>query len=324
MYSFSDLQNLVEKSFGQLQLPNEPRDLYEPISYTISLGGKRIRPVLCLMATNLFSDIVDKAMKPAMGLELFHNFTLIHDDIMDKAEVRRGKPTVYRKWNTNVAILSGDAACILAYKYLVQTDATALPEILKVFNTTALEVCDGQQFDMEYERLPFVTEEDYLRMIELKTSVLLAGSAKIGALIGGATMPDADRLYNFGRYIGLAFQLQDDLLDTYGDSKIFGKAIGGDILANKKTFLMINAVKLARGESLAKLQKLLKDADIAPEDKIMGVKEVFDEVGVREIVEAKISGYFEMALAELAKITVREERKATLLQFTEELMKRNR
>lgn len=324
MYSFSDLQAIVEKSFGQLQFPNEPQNLYEPISYTISLGGKRIRPVLCLMSANLFSDIVDKAVKPALGLEIFHNFTLIHDDIMDKAEVRRGKPTVYRKWNTNVAILSGDAACILAYKYIAQTDAAALPEVLRVFTATALEVCDGQQFDMEYERLPFVTEEDYLRMIELKTSVLLAGAAKIGALIGGASMVDADRMYSFGRYLGLAFQLQDDLLDTYGDPKTFGKAIGGDILANKKTFLMINALKLAGKDNLAKLHQLMKSADVAPEDKVAQVKQVFDEVGVRKIAEDKISYYFDLALAELGKISVREERKEVLQHFAQKLMGRNR
>ncbi len=324
MYSFTDLQAIVEKSLVQLQLPSEPQNLYDPISYTISLGGKRIRPVLCLMSANLFSDIVDKAVKPALALEIFHNFTLIHDDIMDKAEVRRGKPTVYRKWNTNVAILSGDAACILAYKYLVQTDAAILPEVLKVFTTTALEVCDGQQLDMEFEHLPFVTEEDYLRMIELKTSVLLAGAAKIGALIGGASMVDADRIYNFGRYLGLAFQLQDDLLDTYGDPKVFGKAIGGDILANKKTFLMINALKLAGKESLAKLHLMMKAADVLPEVKIAQVKQVFDEVGVRTIAEDKIAHYYGLALAELGKVTVREERKSVLLHFAEKLMGRNR
>lgn len=324
MYSFNELQAIVEKSFGQLQLPNEPKNLYEPISYTISLGGKRIRPVLCLMSANLFSDIIDKAVNPALGIEIFHNFTLIHDDIMDKAEVRRGKPTVYRKWNTNVAILSGDAACILAYKYLVQTDAVVLSEVLKVFSATALEVCDGQQFDMEYERLSVVTEEDYLRMIELKTSVLLAGAAKIGALIGGASMADADRLYNFGRYLGLAFQLQDDLLDTYGDPKVFGKAIGGDILANKKTFLMITALKLAAKENLAKLQQLMKDSELAPEEKIEGVKQVFEEVGVKGIAENKINYYFDLALAELSKISVREERKEVLQHFAQKLMGRNR
>lgn len=324
MYSFNDLQAIVEKSFGELQLPKEPRDLYEPISYTISLGGKRIRPVLCLMASNVFSDIIDKAVKPAMALEIFHNFTLIHDDIMDKAEVRRGKPTVYRKWNTNVAILSGDAACIVAYKYLVQTEPTILPEILKVFNTTALEVCDGQQFDMEYEKLPFVTEDDYLRMIELKTSVLLAGAAKIGALIGGASAGDAEKLYNFGKYLGLAFQLQDDLLDSFGDPKVFGKAIGGDIIANKKTFLMINATKLAKGETLSKLQKLVKEPTDTPEEKVEGVKQIYRELGIKELTEDRINHYYNLALAELVKLSVREERKEMLLGFAEGLMKRDR
>lgn len=324
MYSFSDLQAIVERSFGQLQLPTDPKNLYDPISYTVSLGGKRIRPLLCLMSANLFSDIVDKAVNPALGLEIFHNFTLIHDDIMDNAEVRRGKPTVYRKWSPNVAILSGDAACILAYKYLVQTDVAVLPEVLRVFNTTALEVCDGQQLDMEYEHLSVVTEEDYIRMIELKTSVLLAGAAKIGAVVAGASVTDADRIYNFGRYLGLAFQLQDDLLDTYGDPKVFGKAIGGDILANKKTFLMVVTLRLASKDSLAKLQQLLKTTDAVPEEKIAAVKAIYDEVGVRHIAEERVSHYYEQALAELDRITVRDERKAVLRQFAEKLMGRDR
>lgn len=322
MYSLNDLQAIVEKSFGELQLPIEPRNLYEPISYTLSLGGKRVRPILCLMSANLFSDIVDKAVKPAIALEIFHNFTLIHDDIMDNADVRRGKPTVHKKWNPNVAILSGDAAIIVAYKYVAQTDPVLLPEILKVFNATALEVCDGQQFDMEYEKLPVVTEDDYLRMIELKTSVLLAAAAKIGAILGGASLQDAERLYNFGRNLGLAFQLQDDLLDTYGDPKVFGKAIGGDIISNKKTFLMINALKLATQPSQVALQKILKNEAIAPEEKIASVKAIYDEVGVKEITEKKIDFYYKLALAEIAKISVREERKEAILSYAEKIMGR--
>lgn len=322
MYSLNDLQAIVEKSFGELQLPIEPRNLYDPISYTLSLGGKRVRPILCLMSTNLFSDIVDKAVKPAIALEIFHNFTLIHDDIMDNADVRRGKPTVHKKWNPNVAILSGDAAIIVAYKYVAQTDPMLLPEILKVFNATALEVCDGQQFDMEYEKLPVVTEDDYLRMIELKTSVLLAAAAKIGAILGGASLQDAERLYNFGRNLGLAFQLQDDLLDTYGDPKVFGKAIGGDIISNKKTFLMINALKLATQPFQVALQKLLKNEEIAPEEKIALVKAIYDEVGVKEITQKKIDFYYKLALAEIAKISVREERKEAILSYAEKIMGR--
>lgn len=322
MYTLNDLQAIVEKSFGELQLPTEPRNLYEPISYTLSLGGKRVRPILCLMAANLFSDIVDKAVKPAMAIELFHNFTLIHDDIMDKADVRRGKPTVHRKWNTNVAILSGDAAMIVAYKYVAQTDPLLLPEVLKVFNATALEVCDGQQYDMEYEKLPVVTEDDYLHMIELKTSVLLAAAAKIGAILGGASSQDAERLYSFGRYLGLAFQLQDDLLDTYGDPKVFGKAIGGDILANKKTFLMINALRSASSSSHAVLLSLLKSSEISNEEKINGVKAIFDEVGVKEAAEQKIEFYYKQALAEISKVSVRDERKEVLTTYAEKIMGR--
>lgn len=324
MYTVNDLQAIVEKSFVELQLPLEPKNLYEPISYTLSLGGKRVRPLLCLMAANLFSDIVDKAVKPAVALEIFHNFTLIHDDIMDNAEVRRGKPTVYRKWSPNVAVLSGDAALIVAYKYLSHTDASILPEVLKVFNKTALEVCEGQQYDMEFEKLPVITEEDYLKMIELKTAVLLAASAKIGAVVGGASLPDADRLYAFGKNLGIAFQIQDDLLDTFGDSKVFGKAVGGDIVANKKTFLMINALKMANPKQQAELQRLIREKDMVEADKIAAVKAIYEEVGVRDLAEQRIGSYISTAIAELEKVGVREERKQELLELANRLVGRKK
>lgn len=322
MYRFNDLQAIIERSFVELQLPSEPRSLYEPISYTLSLGGKRIRPILCLMSANLFSDIIDKAVKPAMALEIFHNFTLIHDDIMDNADVRRGKPTVFKKWNTNVAILSGDAALIVAYKYLSQTEGQYLPEVLKVFNNTALQVCDGQQFDMDFEKLHVVTEDDYLKMIELKTSVLLAAATKIGAICGGAPMADAEHLYSFGKYLGIAFQLQDDLLDTYGDPKVFGKAIGGDIIENKKTFLMINALKLASPASQATLQGLIKNSEMERDEKIAAVKAIFDEANVKEITERKVNEYYEKAKAELEKVAVRSERKEALYKLADKVMGR--
>jgi Geranylgeranyl pyrophosphate synthase len=322
MYRFNDLQAIIERSFVELQLPSEPRSLYEPISYTLSLGGKRIRPILCLMSANLFSDIIDKAVKPAMALEIFHNFTLIHDDIMDNADVRRGKPTVFKKWNTNVAILSGDAALIVAYKYLSQTEGQYLPEVLKVFNNTALQVCDGQQFDMDFEKLHVVTEDDYLKMIELKTSVLLAAATKIGAICGGAPMADAEHLYSFGKYLGVAFQLQDDLLDTYGDPKVFGKAIGGDIIENKKTFLMINALKLASPASQATLQGLIKNSEMERDEKIAAVKAIFDEANVKEITERKVNEYYEKAKAELEKVAVRPERKEALYKLADKVMGR--
>ncbi len=324
MYKINDLQAIVEKSFGELQLPLEPKNLYEPITYTLSLGGKRIRPLLCLMATNLFSDIIDKAVKPAVALEIFHNFTLIHDDIMDGAEVRRGKPTVYKKWNANVGILSGDAALIVAYKYLEQVDAAILPEVFKLFNKTALEVCDGQQYDMEFERLSVVTEADYLKMIELKTSVLLAAAAKVGAILGGAPQKDAEHLYNFGKNLGLAFQIQDDLLDTFGDQKVFGKAIGGDIVANKKTFLLINALKKATPKQGAELNAALKYTTISNDEKIATVKALYEEIGVREVTEARITTYFDTALQELGKVNVRDERKQELNSLLSKLIGRNK
>lgn len=322
MYNYNDLQAIVEKSFIELQLPSEPRNLYDPIKYTISLGGKRLRPILCLMAANLFSDVIDKALKPAIALEIFHNFTLIHDDIMDNAEVRRGKPTVYRKWNSNVAILSGDAAMIVAYKHVAQTDPLYLLEILKVFNKTALEVCDGQQYDMEFEKQTIVTEVDYLKMIELKTSVLIGAAAKIGAITGGASLPDADKLYNFGKNLGMAFQLQDDLLDTFGDPKLFGKAIGGDIIENKKTLLLIAAQKNSSPENQAQLVKLMKDSEMDKEKKIAAVKAIYTDAGVQDIVEQKITSYYSAALEELGKIQVREERKEMLLMLAQKVMGR--
>lgn len=322
MYNYNDLQAIVEKSFIELQLPSEPRNLYDPIKYTISLGGKRLRPILCLMAANLFSDVIDKALKPAIALEIFHNFTLIHDDIMDNAEVRRGKPTVYRKWNSNVAILSGDAAMIVAYKHVAQTDPLYLLEILKVFNKTALEVCDGQQYDMEFEKQTIVTEVDYLKMIELKTSVLIGAAAKIGAITGGASLPDADKLYNFGKNLGMAFQLQDDLLDTFGDPKLFGKAIGGDIIENKKTLLLIAAQKNSSPENQAQLVKLMKDSEMDKEKKIAAVKAIYTDAGVQNIVEQKITSYYSAALEELGKIQVREERKEMLLMLAQKVMGR--
>jgi geranylgeranyl diphosphate synthase, type II len=236
MYSFSQLVDLTDKGINSLTFPETPIRLYDPIRYTLASGGKRIRPVLVLAACNVYSNSIDKALHPALAIELFHNFTLIHDDIMDHAPLRRNQPTVFAKWGQDVAILSGDALNILAYQLLSKTDKEYLIQVLNVFNTIALGVCDGQQLDMDFETTQYVTQEEYITMIDLKTSILLKGALQIGGIIGGASHSDITNLGEFGRNLGLAFQLQDDLLDAYGDSNSFGKKIGGDIVANKKLF----------------------------------------------------------------------------------------
>ncbi|MGM0408217.1 MAG: polyprenyl synthetase family protein, partial [Bacteroidota bacterium] len=283
MYTLKDFQQIINHLIAKEKIIKEPQALYEPINYTLESGGKRIRPALVLLACNLFSDDIQKAIKPAIGLEIFHNFTLLHDDIMDQADIRRGIPAVHKKWDENTAILSGDAMLIKAYDYFFDIESPNFRKILKVFNQTALEVCEGQQYDMEFENRDDVTENEYLRMIELKTSVLLAAGLKIGALIGNADESDADLLYHYGRNIGLAFQLQDDLLDVYGDEKVFGKQIGGDIVSNKKTFLLIKTKQLAEKDELESLQYWLKYQSAERDEKISAVTAIYDKLKIKEI-----------------------------------------
>ncbi|MDA3954548.1 MAG: polyprenyl synthetase family protein [Bacteroidales bacterium] len=323
MYSISKLQEKVNDFISKDNIGREPFSLYDPINYTLKSGGKRIRPVLVLMACNLFSDDIENAIKPAIGLEIFHNFTLLHDDIMDHAEIRRGNPTVHKKWNENTAILSGDAMFIKAYEYFLDCESPNFKEILKVFNITALEVCEGQQYDMEFEERDNVTEQEYLRMIELKTSVLLAAALKIGALIGGANVKDANLLYEFGRNIGLAFQLQDDFLDVYGDTEVFGKQIGGDIAANKKTFMLIKAQELAQGNNKTQLNDLLRSKDISREKKVKAVTEVYNSLQIKEIVQKKIQELNKKALDYLNKVSVLEDKKSELKKLASKLITRD-
>ncbi|MFO8022655.1 MAG: polyprenyl synthetase family protein [Perlabentimonas sp.] len=324
MYTTNQLVEIIDKGIKNLAVPEEPSRLYEPIKYTVSSGGKRIRPVLVLAATNLFSDSIDKALSPALAIELFHNFTLIHDDIMDDAPLRRNQPTVYSKWGSNVAILSGDALNILAYQLLSKTDKEYLGKVLNIFNSIALGVCDGQQLDMDFESAQYVTEEEYIGMIEQKTSILLKGALQIGGVIGGASNADVINLGEFGRNLGLAFQLQDDLLDAYGDEKSFGKKIGGDILANKKTFLTIKAFSLAKGNSLEMLSGYFKAQNIEPNKKINGVLNIYNEVGVKGIAESKIEEFYQNALNAMEKINVLPEKKETLIEIAQAIMKRDR
>lgn len=323
MYSSNQLIELIDKGIISLNIPETPNRLYDPIRYTLASGGKRIRPVLVLAACNVFTNSIDKAMYPALAIELFHNFTLIHDDIMDHAPLRRNQPTVYSKWGQDVAILSGDALNILAYQLLSKTDNEHLPQVLKVFNSIALGVCDGQQMDMDFETTQYVTQEEYLTMIELKTSILLMGALQIGGIIGDASQSDIKLLGEFGKNLGLAFQLQDDLLDVYGEFNSFGKKIGGDIVANKKTFLTIKAFSLAKGNSLELLNGYFKAQNIDPESKIQGVINIYNECNIKEFTLEKINEYYENAKNALNKISTKPERKEVLFELAEKIMHRN-
>lgn len=320
MLSFKEIQEKIEREIGQLEFDCPPKSLYEPITYILSLGGKRIRPALVLMAYNLYREDVEKAIRPAIGLEVFHNFTLLHDDLMDQADKRRNKPTVHKVWNANTAILSGDAMLIAAYQLIGETAPEHLKEVLDLFTRTALEICGGQQYDMEFESRMDVTEEEYLEMIRLKTAVLLACSLKTGAILGGASREDAENLYRFGINIGLAFQLQDDLLDVYGDTKTFGKNIGGDILCNKKTFLLINALRRAEGEQKAQLEHWMARKDFEAAEKIAAVTNIYNVLGLKELSEAKMQTYYAEGMKNLAALSVSEERLAVLKEVTSRLM----
>ena len=322
MYTLKELQELINKSISDQKIGRDPFTLYDPINYTLNAGGKRIRPALVLLACNLFSDNIKQAINPAIGIEIFHNFTLLHDDIMDHADIRRGNPTVHKKWNENTAILSGDAMFIKAYEYFLDCESPKFREVLKVFNQTALEVCEGQQYDMEFENRDDVTEKEYLRMIELKTSVLLAGALKIGALIGGANEKDANLLYEFGRNIGLAFQLQDDYLDVYGDVAIFGKQIGGDIVANKKTFLLIKALELAKENNLENLQNLLSENNIDREQKVSAVTQFYNDLDIKKTTRDRVIKLNNRALEYLNQVDVEDDKKSELKKLTKKLLNR--
>ncbi|MFO7843548.1 MAG: polyprenyl synthetase family protein [Bacteroidales bacterium] len=323
MYTLKDFQQIINTSIAREQVEKEPQALYDPINYTLKSGGKRIRPALVLLAYSLFSDDIQKAIKPAIGLEIFHNFTLLHDDIMDHAEIRRGIPAVHKKWDENTAILSGDAMLIKAYDYFLDMDSPNFRKILQVFNQTALEVCEGQQYDMEFEKRMDVTEKEYIRMIELKTSVLLAGALKIGALLGDADEHDANLLYEFGRNIGLAFQLQDDFLDVYGDERVFGKQIGGDIVSNKKTFLLIKAKELAGDEDLQRLEHWLQKKPVDRDEKIKAVTSIYDNLRIKEITKEKILGLTQKALNLLDEVKVDNAKKIELKNLAGKLINRN-
>ena len=322
MHSIKELQQIIEDAVGKTSYPAEPKELYEPFSYLMSLGGKRLRPALVLMATDLFGGNIEQAVSPALAIELFHNFTLMHDDIMDKAPLRRGKPTVHAKWNESVAILSGDVMFVKAYKMMIQVKPNILTEVLDIFNLTAVGVCEGQQIDMNFENRDQVSIEEYLEMIRLKTAVLLAGALKIGALIGEASAEDATHLYDFGENLGLAFQLQDDILDVYGDPEKFGKQVGGDIISNKKTYLLIKALALAKGDIAKELNYWLSIKDFNPEEKVIAVRKIYDSLNIKEISEEIMHNYARKAIKVFDLIDTPAENKKTLMEFAELLVGR--
>ena len=322
LYTFPQLLDKVNGHIETLDYAHEPMHLYEPVKYILSLGGKRIRPAMMLMAYNMYRDDVEQILDPALALEIYHNFTLLHDDLMDNADVRRGKPTVHKRWDANTAILSGDVMLSLADVYMSHVDDVHFREVMATFHRTSIEIAEGQQYDMDFESRNDVAEDEYIEMIRLKTSVLLACALKIGAILAGASSEDADNLYKFGEQIGLAFQLQDDLLDVYGDPKVFGKAVGGDITCNKKTYMLINAFQRANDNQRAELERWVTAKDFNRNEKVAAVTDIYNQIGIRQICEEKINYYFEESKKYLAKVNVADERKQILRQYTAEMMKR--
>ena len=324
MYTLNSCLEIINGELEQLKdHKKEPAELYEPIYYILSLGGKRIRPVLTLMACNLFTDDLTQAIKPALAIEVFHNFTLVHDDIMDNAALRRNQVTIHEKWNSNVAILSGDAMQIYAYQLLCETDMPLLKKLIDIYNSTALEVCEGQQYDMNFATFEKVTLPQYIRMIELKTSVLLAASLKIGATCANASEKDSKNLYEFGRNLGLAFQIQDDYLDVYADQEIFGKTVGGDIAENKKTYLLIKALEMANPKQAKVLTHAMTNQLPEPE-KVEMVKNIFDELNIASIARNEIQRFSDLSFCFLDLVEVDKDRKTGLRDLANDLINRDR
>ena len=326
MYTLLEIASVIDKSVSALDFKGEPKELYSPIEYMLSIGGKRIRPRLSLMAYNLFSDKIEKhILNPAMALEIFHGFTLIHDDIMDKADIRRGQATVHKKWNDNIAILSGDVMSIKSYQYIASAPSSKLPQVLELFSKTAAQVCEGQQIDMNYEDLAFITINDYLEMIGLKTAVLIACSAKMGALIAGANSKLADSLYNYGYQLGMAFQIQDDYLDVYGVSSIFGKKIGGDIVNNKKSWLLVECFRSCTEKSDKELlDKIMKMGEDRAEEKIELMSTLYEKLNIKEKAENEIALYHKKAIEAISSVDFEEEQIARLNDFASELINRRK
>jgi geranylgeranyl diphosphate synthase type II len=322
MTTTEHLLQTLQTEIDQTSYGESPAELYEPIRYIMALGGKRFRPLLTLLAASLYTDDWKKALKPAIAVEVFHNFTLMHDDIMDRAPLRRGKPTVHEKWNANTAILSGDVMLIRAYDLLIDTKQEDLKLVLSRFNQTAAEVCEGQQLDMNFETRWNVTEEEYLDMIRLKTSVLLGFALELGGIIGGASQEATQLLYEAGESMGIGFQLKDDLLDVYGDPAKFGKQVGGDIIANKKTFLLIEALAKAEGDTASALNRWIAAENFDKEEKVTEVRGIYDTLDIRSLTEHKINDYFAKGISCLERLPIEESRKKPLLEFVHQLVQR--
>jgi geranylgeranyl diphosphate synthase type II len=323
MHSISEYQEVVSAHFNALVVEKEPKNLYQPIQYILGLGGKRMRPVLTLMAAEIFDCDYKKALQAATAVEVFHNFSLIHDDIMDDAPLRRGKKTVHEKWNINTGILSGDAMLILAYQYFEEYEPTVFRALAKLFSKTALEVCEGQQYDVDFETRDDVTIPEYLKMIQYKTAVLVGAAMKMGAIVAETSQENTDLIYDFGLNLGIAFQLQDDFLDAFGNPDTFGKQIGGDIIENKKTFLYLKALEFGEKEDKEQLMHLFSIQPTDNSDKIETVKTVFNESGASNATQEAIKEYTQKAFETLQKMEISEEKKRILYVFGEKLMNRN-
>ena len=322
MYTSEELLKKVNEALDNVVYDRKPASLYDPIKYVLSIGGKRVRPVLTMLSYNLYKDDPLSIMPQALGLETYHNFTLLHDDLMDHADMRRGHETVHKKWDANRAILSGDTMLLQAFERVEDCDPTKLPAVFKVFIQTTLEIGEGQQLDVEFENRNDVTEDEYIEMIRLKTSVLLACACKVGAIMAGAPAEDIENMYKFGEKLGLAFQLQDDLLDVYGDPAVFGKNIGGDITSNKKTYMLINAVNRATPQQRDELIKWIEAKEFDRNEKVKAVTELYNEIGIRKLCEQKIEQYYQQSLVYLSKVNVPDERKTELKAYAAEMMKR--
>ena len=319
MLTFQEALAIINREIKDIDYPKNPQSLYEPIAYILDLKGKKIRPILTLLACNLYKEDVGDAVNMALAWEIFHNFTLMHDDVMDKADMRRGQATVHKKWNENTAILSGDAMLILSYIYITKSNEKHLKELIELFSKTATEICEGQEYDMQFENRLDVTEDEYLNMICLKTAVMLGASLMSGAIIGGASEQDQKYLFDFGINLGLSFQIQDDLLDAYGNPSVFGKKIGGDILCNKKTYLLISALNISNKEEKEELLWWLKSMDNG-EEKIKAVVDLYDRIHIKEKAHDKIEYYYQKAMQALSFVDVEENKKDVLINLAKELM----
>lgn len=318
----NEILQKVNDCLATLPYDRQPASLYEPIKYVLSLGGKRIRPVLTLLSYNMWGDNPESVLTPAIGLETYHNFTLLHDDLMDNADMRRGHETVHRRWDANKAILSGDTMLLLAFQRVAQVPADKLKEVFNLFTVTTLEIDEGQELDVTFENRNDVTEDEYIEMIRLKTSVLLACALKMGAILGDAPQKDAELMYQLGEQVGLAFQLQDDLLDVYGDPKVFGKNIGGDITSNKKTYMLINALNLANPIQRKSLERWIEAERFDRNEKVAAVTALYNAIGIRQLCENRINHYFEQGRHYLEQLSVADDRKVILRQYLAQMMKR--